>query len=199
MLKSTLDQPEVAKKLGWLNFLCQQNDTTLIGCHYQTKTSQKEVSVKMKSGGSMTWINVPRVCLLLVKKPKKKNEKQKSVIMIQECNLERKIKEKVYHLGDNFQIEESSDEDPQEFFEKHIALDPVKKSEELHMKRIVTIVRNNGREIGLSSLKAHMFATFQAHERTVRRAVNKLISQGILSEERVEFGKDRLLVLENPE
>ena len=64
-IQKTTDRREVADTLDKLSYVCQLQGFTLICCHYQTKTSRSEKDAKLRSGGSMTWINKVRYAFII--------------------------------------------------------------------------------------------------------------------------------------
>lgn len=64
-IKRTTDRREVADTLEQISWIAQLAQSTIILCHYMTKTSKQEKDVKNRSGGDMTWMNKIRHAWLI--------------------------------------------------------------------------------------------------------------------------------------
>ena len=66
-IKNPSDRREVSDASETLELIAQLIGFLIIGCHYQSKTSQKEKTIQLRSGGGAVWINKSRHAQLIEK------------------------------------------------------------------------------------------------------------------------------------
>lgn len=64
-IENPLSRREVGDAIDALSYYCQYAGATIIGAHYQTKTSKKEEDIKNRSGGAAVWMNKARYAGLI--------------------------------------------------------------------------------------------------------------------------------------
>lgn len=117
-MRKTTDRRVVGDTLEQISWICQLSQCTVLLAHFMTKASRQESDPKLRSGGSMTWINKVRFALIIETakteeveisgdqgKEDKIKEKEKPYLVIQKGHRP-KTKESAWWLNKDFSVGE---------------------------------------------------------------------------------------------